>query len=369
MLLDSWSATMAVHDLRALDALIDRLAELSSYMEGYADLYRDTLMWSLEEAAASDFSEWYLDVGDALEELAGAELPLDLNHLAIEALQAYDDMLYDFRSYASPYDDDHDEVLDYTGAAVYAPSEGELGTAYTSLAFYDVGWADATAAIRADEPQAATGPGPEVSYADIDGDEESDEATLHWAIAHERHLAWVFAETDAGLELLRVLESNGSDLVLTGLAGELTVSASAWDEGAAVTHHTLDLVLTRALDIRVRVESSGGPVTDGIEVVVLTRTGPIYLAPSDEGFVGSVIVPGDARYGDLLTVEVLDKGGAVIAQNRTCVAGPDIALEVFYPGEGDDTPGMELILPVAALTISAAAVAVYLRGRKPGPEA
>lgn len=368
LLLNSWSAAIAVYDLRAFDVFIDRLSELSPYMDGYAGLYRDTFAQALQETAASDFMEWYLDAGDALRRLAGAELPLDVKFLALQALLAYEEMVYRFEGYASPFDDDYEDLLGCTGAAVYAPAEEDLGATYLALAFYDSGWADATASVRASEPEMTTGAGPEVSYADTDDDGEVDEATLHWAVAHELHMAWVFVQMDDGMQLLDVLESNGSDLVVTGLAGELTVSASAWDGGVVATHHTLEFVLTRALDIRVRVVSSDGAVTDGIEVVVQTRGGPISLTLSDEEFVGSIIVPDDARYGDLLTVEVLGKGGVPVAQNRTYVTGSEIVLEVTYVEEAGDTPGTEFILPAAALVISAVAVAVYVRGRKTPPE-
>lgn len=368
LLLNSWSAAMAVYDLRALDEFIGRLSELSSYMAGYADLYRDEFVGTLEETASSDFSEWYLDVGDALSRLASADVPLEVNRLAIQTLTAYNDIIYTFESYASPYDDGYDYVLNYTGAAVYAPTEADLGASYQSLSLYDTGWGNATAAIRNGEPEAVTETGFDVSCVDTDDDGELDQATLHWETTDERHVAWVFVTTGAGLELLDVLESDGSDIVIMGLAGELTVSASAWDGGAVVAHHMTEFTLTGILDIRVRVVSGDTAVTDGVEVVVHGRAGEIPLTLSGEEFVGAILVPDDAWYGDLLTVEVRETGGATAALNRTYVTGSDIALEVVYFAGPEDAPGMEFVLPAAALVISAIAVAIYLRGRRHRPE-
>lgn len=368
LLLNSWSAAMAVYDLRALDEFIGRLSELSSYMEGYADLYRDDFSRTLEETASSDFSEWYLDVGDALLGLASTGVPPEVNHLALQALIAYNDLLYVFESYASPYDDGYDHVLNYTGAAVYAPAEAELGASYQSLSFYGTRWGNATAAIRNGEPETVTDTEFDMSIADTDDDGELDQATLHWGTTDERHVAWVFVRTGAGLELLDVLESEGPDIVIAGLAGDLTVSASAWDGGVVVAHHMTELTLTRALDIRVRVVSGDAAVTDGVDVVVHGRAGEIHLTLSGEEFVGDITVPDDAWYGDLLTVEVLDTGGTTVALNRTYVTDSDIVLEVVYFTDAEDTPGMEFVLPAAALVISAIAVAIYIRGRRHGHE-
>ncbi len=368
LLLGSWSAAIAVHDLEAFGTFADRLTELSSHMLGYADLYRDTLLQALEGTATSDFVDWYLDTGDALTNLARADLPLDLSFLALETLQAYGQVVYRYEGYASPYDDDYEDVLDFTGAAVYAPNEYELGAAYMSLSFHGVGWGDATSAVRSAEPQSVTGAGPSVSYEDTDGDDEFDEATLHWESPHERYLAWVFVRTDAGLQLLDVIDSDGSDIVISGLAGELVVSASAWDDGTVTTHNTLDITLTRDLEVRVRVVSGDGVVTDGVEVVLRTRSGPVTLTLSGNEFVGTVTVPDEARYGDLLTVEVLGRGGEAVAENRTYVTGSEIVLEIMYFGSNEDPPGTEFVLPVAVLVMSAMAVLVYFRLRGTRPE-
>jgi hypothetical protein len=114
--------------------------------------------------------------------------------------------------------------------------------------------------------------------------------------------------------------------------------------------------------------SGDAAVTDGVDVVVHGRAGEIHLTLSGEEFVGDIVVPDDAWYGDLLTVEVLETGGTTVALNRTYVTDSDIVLEVVYFADPEDDPGMEFVLPAAVLVISAVAVAIYIRGRRHGPE-
>lgn len=364
--LNSWSATMVTCDLREMDRLAERLGDLASYMEGYSDLYRGALAQTLLESADTGFLAWYLDAGDALRRFADADLPLDIRFLALQTLIAYDDLIYDFERYASPFDDDYEDVLNLTGVAIYAPDQDSLDGGYTSISFYGSGWGDATAAIRADQQETESVAAPTILYADTDSDGMEDEATLRWSSSHDRLVAWVFMDTSEGLRFVDVVESSGSDLVLSGLAGELDVSASAWDGDRAVSHHTLDLLLTRSLEVRVTVVSGGEAVTDGVEVVLHTRLGPVQLYLSDEVYVATVTVPGHADYGDLLTVEVLGRDGEPIGANRTYVMAADVELEVAVTLEDDRTPGIQVLVPAAMFVAAAALIALYLRGRKSG---
>lgn len=364
LMMNSWSAAMAVYDLSAADWYLGSTHSLAYAMKGYVGLYRDTLGEVLAGSAASDLSEWYVDAGDALRRLAGADLPLEVRHQALLTLTAYDALVFYFDSYASPFDDDYGDVANFTGAAVYCPGDDLLGGHYPVLAFALSGWGEVTSAIRLDEPQVANAPGPTLSYADTDGDDEPDEATLHWAQVHDFVSAHVFADTQAGMQLLALFTDLGQDIVVSGLLGELVVSASAWDGTNVSAHHTLDVTLTGQLDVRVTVVSADGPVTDGVTVIVLTERGQVGLSVSDGVFVGAVTVPDDAEYGDLLTVEVRGKNGETIAQNRTSVTGSELVLRVALVTGIDDALGPEVVVPAVLLASCVAAAAIYLRTRR-----
>ena len=365
---DSWSAAMATYDLGALGAFVEGFAGLSSSLEGYAGLYREELSDVLNLTARSDFTEWYLDVGDLLDRLTSPDLPLDVRHLALGALLEYDDLVYDFELYASPYDDP-ETVSDYTGAVVYAPSASSSDAQYWSVSFSEVGWGDATALIRNGEPATADLPGPEVTYTDTDDDGRPDQATLTWDTDHDLHTALVFAETPAGMQLLASLESDMPEVVISGVQGHLMVSASAWDLGEVVSHDEAELVLCGEVGIRVLVFEDGQPVTEVWEVRVVTGNGNLSLTASEGHFTGEVRVPEDAEYGELLTVEVLGTGGIVLGQNRTFVQGDEVVLEVSITPEalpGPDLPGVFL----AALGVCVGgllALAFLWRRRRGGP--
>lgn len=365
---DSWSAAMATYDLGALGAFVEGFAGLSSSLEGYAGLYREELSDVLNLTARSDFTEWYLDVGDLLDRLTSPDLPLDIRYLALGALLEYDDLVYDFELYASPYDDP-ETVSDYTGAVAYAPSASSSDAQYWSVSFSEVGWGDATALIRNGEPATANLPGPEVTYADADADGRPDQAMLSWDAGHDLHTALVFADTPAGMQLLASLESDTPVVVVSGLEGHLTVSASAWDLGEAVSHDEVALVLYGEVDIRVHVLEDGLPASGVEEVRVVTRGGNLSLTASEGCFTGEVRVPEDAEYGELLTVEVIGAGGLVLGQNRTFIQGDEVVLEVSVTPEflpGPDLPGV--FLAVLGVCVAALlALALLWRRRRAGP--
>ena len=358
---DSWSATMATFDLGALDGFAGSLEALSTSMEGYAGIYRGALMGALLQTAASDLVEWYLDMGDALKKLASSSLPLEVRYMAFETLLAYDALVYDFELYANPFEDDFDTVSNYTGAAVYAPGDDAMDELYGALSFSGVGWGDATSLIRSDEPTTVNQLGPDVTYNDTDGDGELDEAVLHWDLDCDRYVAWVFSQTDEGVQFVGSFESDLPSLAIGGVAGDLTVSASAWTQGSAVSHHGVNIQLTRTVDVCVRVISRDGPVGDGLNVRIWTAHGPVGLSHTGDMFCGWILVPDEAAFGDLLTVEVIGTDGEVLAWNRTYVQGTEIMLEICLVKDVDDPVGTQFLIPAAALVVCAIAAAFYVR--------
>lgn len=366
LLLNSWSATMAVYDLAALDPFVDDLDDLSEYIVGYAGLYRDDLEELLLSSASSDLTEWYVDAGDMLERLVEEDLPFELRQLALGSLGAYQDLVRSFSSYPSPYDDNYADVANSTGVVIYCPGDGPSDAAYWTTSFSDTGWGGAASAVRADEPEMANGPAPAVTYDDSDGDGADDTALLHWDSPGERSTAWVAARSEAGLQLLTVLHSTDGDLAISGVAGELWVSASSWENGMITSHHELDITLTGTVDVTVTVMTPDGPVTDGMGVVLITRNGPLELSADGVAFAGNITIPGDATYGDLLTVEVRDRAGAVLAMNSTYVRGGGIVMEVLVFNGGGTGPGVEFVVPMAALAAAAILMFMLARSRKRG---
>jgi hypothetical protein len=360
---ESWSATMATFDLGALDGFARSLEALSSSMEGYAGIYRGVLMGALLQTAASDLVEWYLDMGDALKKLASSSLPLEIRYMAFETLQAYDALVYDFELYASPFEDDFDAVSNYTGAAIYAPGDEPMDELYGSLSFSAVGWGDSTSLIRSDEPTTVNQLGPEVTYNDSDGDGELDEAVLHWDLDCDKYAAWVFSQTDEGVRFVGSFESDVPSLAVGGVAGDLTVSASAWTQGSAVSHHGLNIHLTRTVDVCVRVMSGGGPVSDGLNVRIWTAHGPVGLSHTGDMFCGWILVPDEAAFGDLLTVEVIGTDGEVLAWNRSYVQGTEVVLEIRLVKDIDDPVGTQFLIPAAILGVCAIVAALYVSDR------
>jgi hypothetical protein len=368
LLLNSWSATLAVNDLSALDGFAESIGALATYVEGYADLYRHTFEAVMSEAANSDLTEWYVDAGDMLRTLMAAELPTEIAFLALDALTAYDDLVEHFASYPSPYDGNFDNVSDCSGVAIYCPGDDPYDISYWDTSFSESGWGDATSAVRADEPETPNGPAPTVTYADTDEDGHMDEATIHWGSPHDRLSAWVSADTQAGLQLLDVIESAGQDIVVSGLLGDLRVSASAWDGGVVASQHDLEVSLEGQFEVRALIVSNDGGVPEAIDVVVLTRLGEVQLLPSNGAFVGQIAIPDDAGYGDLLTVEVRGNGGEVLSWNRTFVQGTSATVVVLLSADDDGGPGEAFIIPAMVLIACAALITLILRNRR-GPGA
>lgn len=363
---ESTSATMGVFDLSQMDEFVDRLMDYWESARGYADLYGDRLTGALLQAASSDFLSWYRDAGDILRKSANAFLPLETRHLAFDALMAYDLFVIDFHVYASPFDAEFGSVVNSTGASVYLPGADLVDEAYWTLSFAGTGWADASEEIRSSGETVPNGASPEVLYEDSDGDGSLDQAVVMWPPGHDRYEAWVFAQSASGMQFVSKVQSAGPNMTLAGFAGELTVSASAWDGDDARSHHTLNVVLERNVQLMARVMWHGEAVTDGLSVRVLTAKGSVELSRSDDGFSGSVLVPADADYGELVTVEVRSRSGELLAQNRTYVQGAAISVEIHVFGERTEALGPEFVIPAAVLVASAFAVALYSQSRGRG---
>lgn len=360
------SATMAVFDLAAVDDLVDRLVEYGLSARGYSDLYADMITGMLIGTASSDFLTWYLDTGDMLRRSMAASLPLETKYLAFEALRAYDALVYDFHSYASPSDPDYPSIVNSTGASIYLPSADPVDEAYWNVSMSDTGWADIWAAIRSKTEAALNGPAPDIVYKDTDGDDAYDQAVIQWAPGLGRYEAWVFVQTPSGMQLISGLESADPNITIEGCSGELLVSASAWEGGDARSHHTLNVLLSTAVSVTAKVIWRGEAITDGLSVYVVTGKGRVELVPEGDSFVGSIMVVQDADYGELVTVEVRTRGGELLAQNRTFVQGSEIDLEISLSGEPAEELGPEFIIPAAVLIVSALAVALYSRNRGTG---
>lgn len=350
---DSWSAAMAVYDLDALGAFESDLHELSVTVQGYDALHGEELMAALNETAKSDFTEWYLDMGDLLERLWSSDLPLRLRYQALQTLLSYDSLVHGLALYASP----HDEMaVNFTGAMAYAPGEGTVDEQYWSLSFSSVGWGNATALVRSYAPAAENLPGPQVAYEDTDEDGRQDEAVISWDAGHDLYTALVFVRTPSGEQMVASLESSTPEIVVAGVQGDLTVSMEAWDGGSVVSHHEVDMALCGDVEVRVRVLEDGVPVWDGVHVAIVTGNSTVNLSSSGGEFVGTVRVPEDAAYGELVSVEVVDGGGQVLARNWTYVQGLILQVEVetasgFLPGP---------YIPVAMFAASAALIALVL---------
>lgn len=362
----SVSATMAVYDLSAVGEFADRLVEYGQSSRGYVRLYAEETMGMLLGTTSTDYSEWYLDIGDMLRRSVATGLPLETRHCAFEALKAYDAVVYRFETYASPFDADYPSVVNSTGASVYVPSPDPADSTYWSVSLADTGWADACAAVRSATESEPNGPAPDVRYEDTDGDGALDAAVMQSAPGHDRYEAWVFSQTASGMQLASRLESPGPNITLAGLAGEFLVSASAWDGDEARSHHTLNIALAGTVEVNAKVILRGEPTTEGLRVQVVTGYGTVELQRTEDGFVGRLTVTSEVDYGELVTVEVRDRRGELLACNRTFIQGSEVSLQIALSGERAEGLGPEFIIPAAALAVSAMAAAVLIinRGRE-----
>lgn len=357
---DSWSAAMAVYDLGALGAFESDLHELSVTVLGFDALYGEELMATLNQTARSDFTEWYLDMGDLLERLWSSELPLRLRHQALQALLSYHGLVHGLALYASP----HDEMaVNFTGAMAYAPGEGTVDGQYWSLSFSSLGWGDATALVRNYAPAAENLPGPQITYEDVDEDGRQDEAVISWDAGHDLYTALVFARTPSGEQMVANLESTVPEIVVTGTWGDLTVSMDAWDAGSVVSHHDVDMALCGDVEVRVRVLEDGVPVGEEVDVRMVTGNSTVNLGFSEGAFSGTLRVPEDAAYGELVSVEVVGVDGLVLGQNWTYVQGLVVQVEVDMAPEYLPGPDAPFVLVAAAVALIALVlVAAYAVG-------
>lgn len=358
---DSWSAAMAVYDLGALEAFESDLQELSVTVRGFDALYGEDLMATLNRTARSDFTDWYLDMGDLLERLWSSDLPLRLRYQALQALLSYHGLVHGLALYASP----HDEMAgNFTGAMAYAPGGETVDELYWSLSFSSLGWGDATALVRSYATAAENLPGPQITYEDADEDGRQDEAVISWDAGHDLYTALVFARTPSGEQMVASLESTAPEIVVNGVWGDLTVSMEAWDGGSVVSHHDVDMALCRDVEFRVRVMEDGVPVGDDVDVRIVTGNSTVMLGFSEGSFSGTVRVPEDAAYGELVSVEVVGAGGLVLAQNWTYVQSLVVQVEVDTVSEFLPGPYIPVVMFAASAALIALVLAVaYAAGR------
>jgi len=111
------------------------------------------------------------------------------------------------------------------------------------------------------------------------------------------------------------------------------------------------------------VMSGDGPVSDGLSVRIWTLHGPIVLSCAGDMFFGRMLVPDEAAFGDLLTIDVIGNDGEVLAWNRTYVQGTEVVLEIRLVKDIDGPVGTQFLIPAAILGICAIVAALYASDR------
>ncbi|OGS42418.1 MAG: hypothetical protein A3K67_05775 [Euryarchaeota archaeon RBG_16_62_10] len=345
-----YSTAMSVIDLAALGSWSAALNNLADLGTRFDSLFHDDLRTAFEGAEAYE-SAFYPDVGHLSQLLMRSELPVELTYAAFQALQGYDDVVVDFRSFSHP--DPFDDVFaeNSSGATVYAPSTAPEDAGYFDLRISTTSWDEWSLLVRRDGASNASVAGPSLSFEDgADDDSLPDVAHLEWPDEHADLSAWVFRQEPGGLVLVSEIEGGLTEIDISSVPGRLVISASAADGGAAVTYDVVETTLFGVLDISIGLVLDADDVPERYEVSITGANGSIALELSGDAFTGSVSVPGVFEVGEVVTVVVKDGGsGETVSIRPTSIPPSGLSRSLVVTGADESDESVWVLLAMALL--------------------
>ncbi len=361
------SATLAVFDLGYATATAEALTNLAVEGLRYDGIFHSTIQSAMASAEYYD-TEWAFDVGDFLRQLSGAAVPLEVRALATDAFLAYSNMVTCFDRFDHPDPLDGIGVKYSTGAIIYAPSGSIFDARYQDLDIATTLWDEFGKAARLVTQTNASKPGPSIAYGDTDSDGWQDQATLAWTDTYASVTAWIFRVTPNGMTHLKTYSSATGMVTIFGIAGEFIVSASADENGSAVSHSSLSLTLFGASTIEVQLLRGGAPVSEGYDVRVLSTDLIDYAEASSGKFYLRLTIPTQATVGQLIQIEVFTAEGEMVSTSHAFVPDDYLAVEIELVSERakpeTDSDILLLFSVLPGMFVLVFAIMMYLDFRK-----
>jgi hypothetical protein len=364
---------MGVFDTSKLPGVSSQLSALSAVGLKYDDIFHDAFNEAVNEAEAYDIP-YYFDLGDFLSKLQHAEVPLDLKTLAIAGTNAYRDMVVTFEKFDHPDPFDGIKVTDATGVAIYAPSTAFTDDAYADLALASTEWYDFGTAARIMRATEQRDQGPDVSYSDSPGDNDSlaDSVTLTWPVPYDEYSVWTFRHEPGGYVLLHHGSYLAQSVTISSYIGDLLIAATATHAGEAVTYDELNVTLYGMVVATVQLTMGGEVPSEAYDVRVVMN-GMTWYFRAEEGMARlNLSLPTQVQVGELLLFEVLSPSSdRVLGSARATVQDHDFTVEIALIAAGGEPSGYLVpllfsLLPGALVLVFAAMLYLEDRRQKKG---
>jgi len=360
----SFSVSMAVFDLRAMERFVTSLSELASQGLAFGRLFSDQFHEAYLSSETYEM-EQYIDIGDFVVELLRREIPLEMRKLAKDVLFSYAGFVDYLRVYSHPDPVDGITMPDATGSVVFFPSDSLVG--YAVLALSETMWDEFAAVVSDGSPSEPSAPGPELSYRDSDDDGTVDEAVLAWTGAYTSVSAWVFRVGPDGLVYEYSVNGTPNTVTVRDVVGSFVVAASAFIGSECASYDTLDVSLAGTLEVWAEVRHLGEQVGPGYSLELVTSSGSHSFEAVGSWFLCMLEVPASAEVGDTLLVLVREgSSGDVVGSAWVVLEGRGAVVKVEVLESEDDRISWLLLIPalLPAAAILLVAVLVARRSRQ-----
>jgi hypothetical protein len=336
-----FSATMGVYNLSRLEGVMADLTALSDQGKKYDGIFHATIN---EAFQASEYyeTEWAVDFGSLMDQLQRKDLPLEMRMLAIESALSYQQMVSYFRKWSNPDPFDGIKSDNATGAIIYAPSTSFADSTYIELQLASTSWYDFGRLARRTGPTNESLPGPIITYI-IGTDSLYGVPTgleLNWSYGYTTVSAWVFRYEPGGMRpVQKLINQNGSPIVIDQVIGSLVIATSAERDGMAVSYEAFNATLYGRVIIEVRLVKDGEYVFDWKNgnkdyYVSMTVGNKSLLVINSDAIWSQPTVPSDVDIGEMVRVEVRDgPDGKVVGNGWIVVTSgrSETEIEVFDP--------------------------------------
>jgi hypothetical protein len=308
----SWASIMAMFDMAKVPDLMTAMDSFSQQGTRYDGLFDDTL-YRVANETQSYYFDFNLDLGDLMRHIIEADVPLELKESAMNVLGAYQSVAsyvkkLDIRN---PADGAH--VENATGAAIYCRSGLYYDWNYTALQIRSNAWYDFGSYLCEDGYPVTPGGPPQISTADSlsDIDALDDYATINWSGSmydYDSFDVWVYGVGPNGLELLEVIHSASQVVTVSGVFGNLRLSASASIGVDALSYIIANITLHGQVVVNFDLRVNGDLVSGGYDLLLVSSKGVETLEynAADNSTSWSIPVPDFAVIGELVRVDVLN---------------------------------------------------------------
>lgn len=356
--------SMSAIDLGALASAVDGLDSVSAFGARFDRLFHEELC----EAFGSSFGydSWNPDVGSALLQLSGADLPLELRVAAIDTVEAYTAAVIHHAAF-DPGNSSEAPAQGTTGMTAYVHSSASSDASYLDLDIAATSWDELGLCLRSEGEDADGGPGPEVVVDDDTDDGIPDYVMVTWSPDDEwnytGYTVYAYSSSPHGLTLVDEVHAVTPVVRIDGLLGYAALSTAAMVGGEAYSYELLDQTVEAMVPVNIVLEGPGTANGGTLQVVLTSERGEAKVLPCTDGTCTAYLaVPAWAQPGEMVTVEVRDGDSEAPLAERTIrmASTTDLIVTIEVPSYDSDAADLTIPLSVVAtLAMLAVAVIVY----------